>query len=104
MRGAKNMNSENCGLASTPKKVGEVELQFQYCDKVRNQLGEAITALSDRLSPVLRQQNQSEVGGCEKEPLLTLPLTLIAENIKGNGKEMEFFVSRIKDILERLEI
>ena len=94
------MNEQNCGSADTQKKVSEVEQQFQYCDKVRNQLKDAILTLSDRLLPVLRQQNPSTDGECEKEQ----SLTPIAEAIKKNGREMEFFVSRIRDILERLEI
>ncbi len=93
------MSDQNCGLDSTPKKISEVEEQFIYCDKVRVQLAEVITTLADRLAPVLRQQNPSTEGECEKEQL-----TSMAESIKKNGREMEYFTRRIRDIIDRLEI
>ncbi len=96
----KYMNNTNCGLSDTPKKISQIEEQLMYCDKARNQLSDVIGLLSERLSPVLRSQNPSTVGESAKEQ----ELTIIAEAIKKNGREMEFFASRIRDIIDRLEI
>ncbi len=97
------MNDEqNHGLSSSdsPKKISQVEEQLIYCDKVRNQLSNMIDRLNDRLSAVLRSPNPLTVGECEKE----MSLTPIAEAIKKNGREIDFFVNRIRDIIDRLEV
>ena len=94
------MLDEYSESADAPKKISQVEEQLIYCDNMRSNLSNIITKLSDKLSGVLREPNPSTVRESKKE----MELTPLAEIIKKNGREMEFFASRIKDIIDRVEI
>lgn len=87
------------GAQVVPPKVSEVENQFKFCDVQRENLNSKIELLETRLSSVLRKISKGE-DSCEKDS----ELTPLAEGIRKIGKDMEFFVERIQNILERLEI
>jgi len=95
------MNENIGGLTSTtpPKQLSEVEQQFNYCNKARENLGTLIETLEDRLAPILRKISSGEAIGSKEEEL-----TPLANEIKKFGSVMEIFSNRIKSILERLEI
>lgn len=87
-------------LTGAPKQLSQMERAFGLANTSKQALTDSISLLEERLKPILRSPNPSTAGECEKEE----EFVVVAEAVKKLGREFEFANSRIRSILDRLEI
>ncbi len=96
-----NINSMgSVGLTPAPKQLSQTDRALSLTEGNIKMLMDSISLLEQKLNPVLRALSPKTTGECAKEE----DFVAMAEVIRKFGYEINFANSRIKDILERLEI
>jgi hypothetical protein len=93
---------EQSGLTGVPsKQTSQIDRAFNQVGENSRLLFDSISLLEEKLKPVLRSLNPSTQGeDCAKVENF-VPL---AEGVRKIGSDFSFANSRIRNLLERLEI
>jgi len=84
-----------------PQREVQVRHELNVGSAVCEKLGNIITKLGDRLTPVLRNEPAMAKEECAKTPDNLVPL---AHEIRAMRELVEDHISRLEGLLERLEL